>query len=63
MGTLLIIVLIYCIGAMVTATVLAWNPSISQNYSELEYFVMVVIWPIILGIMCFKVIKKLCYDS
>lgn len=48
---------------MIMATALVWNPSISQNYSELEYFVMVAIWPIILGIMCFKVIKKLCYDS
>ena len=63
MGTLLIIILIYCIGVMIMATALVWNPSISQNYSELEYFVMVAIWPIILGIMCFKVIKKLCYDS
>ena len=63
MGTLLIIILIYCIGAMIMATALVWNPSISQNYSELEYFVMVAIWPILLGIKCFKVIKKFYYDS
>ena len=63
MGTLLIIILIYCIGVMIMATVLVWNPSISQNYSELEYFVMVAIWPILLGIKCFKVIKKFYYDS
>ena len=63
MGTLLIIVLIYCLGAMVMATVCILNPSISQNYSEFEYFVMVAIWPILLGIKCFKVIKKFYYDS
>lgn len=58
MGALLMIVLIYCIGAMIMATVCILNPSISQNYSEFEYFVMVVIWPILLGIKVSRLLKN-----
>lgn len=60
-GIILLIILIWAVGAMFAATAFALNSSFLQNFSEFDYFVLVAIWPLVLFIKIFKVIKS-CID-